>query len=647
MKLFSVVLAVLIVIYSSFSSASQKFQSVESDRESKELAVSESRPIEKISVSANRNYLNQKTLMALPADTLLVNEQLSPNRSITDWLVQLPGLSLNGQGGLMQSYSLRGFSRARIRTEVDGIPLITDRRAGNSASFISPDFISSLAVQKGASSTIYGSGAIGGVVNLYTIADNSQKFSASHRSNTKQQSLSFNYGVDQYQGGISYRKSGNSLDANGQTLNDGFSQTSALFKMQTQVNNLDFLFSWLLSVTKDIGKSSALYPKERITLYPEEIHSLSQFQLRSSQEWLLRLFHHYQNWDSEVERVGKRINLTQYQAHTLGGLYYQKHNLFFGEGRIGLDWLARQGVKIDETELSLDRNINFQQNLINGQQNNYAIFADEHWQFESVKLMAGLRADFINQKNLIVEQKSARSKHKLNGTLALTWQASTQWSFRTEYGTSFRFPSLTELYFNGDTPRGLTVGNSSLLPETSKGFAFDIQYQNDIAEITLNSYQQHIDNYIERFRVDPNTRSYRNLSAGKILGLELSIDWQFVDEISHKLSYQWQQGEDDKGETLADLNSPQWQLNTTWQLTQSTLQSNLRYRVADDNYADGEQRLQSAFILDFKWQWQLFEQFSIELSGNNLFNKLYYGSSDEDAAFQPGRTIGLSFTWQP
>jgi len=109
MKLFSVVLAVLIVIYSSFSSASQKFQSVESDRESKELAVSESRPIEKISVSANRNYLNQKTLMALPADTLLVNEQLSPNRSIADWLVQLPGLSLNGQGGLMQSYSLRGL----------------------------------------------------------------------------------------------------------------------------------------------------------------------------------------------------------------------------------------------------------------------------------------------------------------------------------------------------------------------------------------------------------------------------------------------------------------------------------------------------------------------------------------------------------
>jgi len=647
MRLFSVVLAVLITIHSNFSSASQIFPSAEPDRESKKLVLSESRLIEKISVSANRNYLNQKTLMAFPADTLLVNEQLSPNRSIADWLVQLPGLSLNGQGGLMQSYSLRGFSRARIRTEVDGIPLITDRRAGNSASFITPDFISSLAVQKGASSTIYGSGAIGGVVNLYTIADNNQKFSASHQSNAKQQSLSFSYGVDQYQGGLSYRKSGNSVDGNGQVLNDGFSQTSALFKIQTQVNNLDFLFSWLPSVSKDIGKSSALYPQERITLYPEEIHSLSQIQFRSSRDWLFKLFHHYQNWDSEVERVGKRINLTQYQAHTLGALYYRNHNLFFGEGRIGLDWLARQGVNIGETELSLNRTVNFQQSLINGQQSNYAIFVDEHWQFDSVKLMTGLRYDFIHQENLIVEQKSARSKHKLNGTFALTWQASPHWSFRTEYGTSFRFPSLTELYFNGDTPRGLTVGNSNLVPETSKGFAFDIQYQNDNAEIALNSYQQHIDNYIERFRVDPNTRSYRNLSTGKITGLELSIGWQFIDEITHKLSYQWQQGEDDKGETLADLNPPQWQLNTTWQLTQGTLQSNLRYRIANDSYADGEQPLQSAVILDFKWQWLLTEQLSIELSANNLFSKLYYGSSDKDAAFQPGRTVGLSFTWQP
>ena len=67
-------------------------------------------------------------------------------RTIADQLISIPGVSLNGQGGQFQSYAIRGFSRGRIRTEIDGIPIITDRRAGNSASFISPDLINNFSI---------------------------------------------------------------------------------------------------------------------------------------------------------------------------------------------------------------------------------------------------------------------------------------------------------------------------------------------------------------------------------------------------------------------------------------------------------------------------------------------------------------------
>ncbi|MEM9760865.1 MAG: colicin I receptor, partial [Pseudomonadota bacterium] len=61
--------------------------------------------------------------LAVPAsrfDVLGYEEQVSLNRTPADWLALLPGVSMNGQGGLLQSYSVRGFSRARIRTEFDG-----------------------------------------------------------------------------------------------------------------------------------------------------------------------------------------------------------------------------------------------------------------------------------------------------------------------------------------------------------------------------------------------------------------------------------------------------------------------------------------------------------------------------------------------
>ena len=41
--------------------------------------------------------------------------QASLNRSIGDWIERLPGVSLNGQGALLQAYSVRDFSRWRLR----------------------------------------------------------------------------------------------------------------------------------------------------------------------------------------------------------------------------------------------------------------------------------------------------------------------------------------------------------------------------------------------------------------------------------------------------------------------------------------------------------------------------------------------------
>ena len=93
---------------------------------------------------------------------------LSNDGSFADIVEQTPGVSLNGQGGQFQTYSLRGYSRGRIRTEIDGVAILTDRRAGNSIAFLPSVFVERTNVYLGSAASLYGSGAMGGVVSIET-----------------------------------------------------------------------------------------------------------------------------------------------------------------------------------------------------------------------------------------------------------------------------------------------------------------------------------------------------------------------------------------------------------------------------------------------------------------------------------------------
>ena len=86
--------------------------------------------------------------------------------SVLDAVVEIPGVSQNGQAGLFQVFSVRGVSRQRVLTMLDGVRLTSERRAGVSASFVDPLLLGELDVLRGPASTYYGSGALGGALQM-------------------------------------------------------------------------------------------------------------------------------------------------------------------------------------------------------------------------------------------------------------------------------------------------------------------------------------------------------------------------------------------------------------------------------------------------------------------------------------------------
>ena len=638
--------------------------------------ANEQSPIEVIEVLSPKQTLSLNTGNKSSTD---VDERLGvfPSRTIADKLISISGVNLNGQGGQFQSYSIRGFSRARIRTEVDGIPIITDRRAGNAISFIAPDLITNAHVIKGPSSSIYGSQAMGGVVNLTTAplnsADSKRLFKVELAPEHGGVNVTFKHNKQTSSTGLAYQKSDNQTAATGDEIYTQFERLSGAFKYQNQHNGFTSTYSWLPSIGKNIGKSNIKYPTREISDYPSEIHSLAQIQLNDEDnKWHGKLYHHYQNWDSQTLRVEQYDGLTQYQSHTLGGQYLaqlelrkmdlERFKLNLDNTFFGLDWVSRKGVKIDsDYQLITDSSVeNTLTNQMTGNEDNIAAYVKSQLEFGQFSIDVSLRHDWLKQSNESIpniEQTQPTSKstsyaNEQTGSITLTYTVNRQFTLAFDVGSTFRYPTWSERFFSGVTPRGFIQGNTELTAETSVGSELSAIWQID-QNINLSAafYHYDVDNYIERYDIDTandeeSTLSYRNLEQAKISGFETELHWFYSDNIEHHISYQQQSGEDHQQQPLADLHPKQLSITSFINHQDWQLSSVLRHYFSTKKVANSEQSRDSVTLLQLSIRYQLSDNQQLTLGVNNATNETYFASLDEDAGLQPKRNFSISSSWQ-
>lgn len=563
-------------------------------------------------------------------------EQSTLGRSVADWIAQLPGVSLNGQGGLLQAYSVRGFSRARVRTEVDGIPILSDRRAGNSASFIPPALLQSVAIDSSAASALYGSGALGGVVHMQTLRSGGTAVEGQVRGNDELAALTLALAEEHQTLALSLRRAGEAEAPDGQELNTGFEQAALLLRGTSPWRGLAISYSWLPSVGRNIGRSNSAYPEERVSTTPEEFHSLGRVELRA-RDRLLRLYHHYQDWDSDVLRDTER-DLTRYRGHTVGGLFLD--GLDDGGGSWGVEWLGRRDVEITERQFAADGTPLPTQRVVDGDEDTVGIFIDQRWRAGELEIKGALRLDHVSQRAM-----DSDGELQPSGTLGVSYHRH-GWTAEVEAARAFRFPSLSERYFEGTTPRGEVRGNPDLEPELRHNLEFSLRYDS-VGDFSaaFNAYASSLDDYIERIALTDTLLTYQNVDEAELWGVELDLRWR-TGTLAHQLSYQWQRGEDGQGETLADLNPPSWRYFASWSQASLTLRSDLSYRPSRDRSGSGEQPLDDALVWGLALAVEGARGFSWELQLNNVLDETFRGSADSLAPLQPGRSLSLVLRWE-
>ncbi|MEP2653298.1 MAG: TonB-dependent receptor [Paraglaciecola sp.] len=637
--------------------------------------------LERFTVKAERPYYNQ-TLNSIFPQHSYDKSNLVGSPHINDILLQSPSVNLNGQGGQIQNINIRGFSRWRIQSLLDGVPIVSDRRAGASVGFVPPSFIQGVAVTPGAASTYLGSGAMGGAVDLLLSYNTQANLQVGWSSNQQAQDYSYADYAGNTDWNLSYRKGINGTDAQGSTLFDKFEQT-ALFLRHRPENGV-LKEAWTLySDNSDIGKSSSDFPEDRVTTYPENTHWLGKMTFgfsnifssdTFSNDIVSNLWWHQSTLDTHILRPEDRINESESEALDLGFNVGRNARINNWQVNWQAQLMRREGVIIDERELTLVSSSNellidessdstersfiselaYELRTLDASETTVAGIADASRTFGATSLAFGGRLDWQQQSNNTDDVTSTN----VSGFIGASHTLSTQWAASVYLSSAFRNPSLTERYFSGETPRGTVLGDANLDTEQATNLQASLSYNSNGLKGSLELFHQKIHHYIERTTVSEDVEIYSNLDSATIFGISYQLDWQQsqaaikshnnVPEKGHwfaQLNGAWIDGEDNHGSAIADISPNSQRLTLGYEVSELRLFSTLVYRASKQDIADGEKALGNVTTLDIGAAWQFNQRTSVQASWRNLTNQHYYVSADDKAAFAQGESVQLALTF--
>ena len=509
--------------------------------------------------------------------------------------------------------------------------------------FLPPELIDTIQVNMGPASSLYGSGAMGGVMNVSLLNPTQTSVGVSASSMGNAREVSLKTPINEFTSLVgSIREASNGKSGDGTPLTTSFEQSTFYVRNKSYVNDTEVSTEVLVSNGNDIGKSSAFFPTSRVTHYPYDNHRLLNFRATTPNNWFLQTYAHQQEWASETLRDSGLKNTSDYSSMTIGGLVSRTSQSDRSTQRYGLDVTLRYGVDITETTAEPEAEIASRNVVNDGTEWTAGLFWERTWYLNGLSLQGGFRADRAE-----AQVASSSTNHSdINLQLNANWQLTSAWDLTVELGSAYRLPTLSELYFEGETPRGRLLGNNALQSEETVGAQLTFLYDVGDTAFEVTAAANRVDRYIERILLSDGLESYRNLDSGDLWGIDGQISRR-NNNVKHMLSWQWQHGESSTGETIADLPPPSVRYATSWRRSRYALGMDLRYRFSRNRSGPGELALARAAIFGVSAEWMINPEWTVKTSVTNSLNKNYRTSATLQAPFDMGRAINVKIDWRP
>ena len=526
-------------------------------------AVRDSVDLEPVVVTASHT---PKALKDAPVVTRLItlhDIRITDATNIQDMLIQeLPGLEFGFAMGQETSLNMSGFGGNAVLFLVDGERMAGETMDNVDYNRMNLDNVGRIEIVKGASSALYGSNAVGGVVNIIS-RENWEPWTANVNSR-------FNSFGNEWRHGANF--SFNTKKWNSQTsfqhtridpvdLPKAHSSEEIAIELMKKAQGLPYDES----VLEDDSNLSRLYGqktynvKERLTWRPTEQLTLvgrGSYFFRSSE----RDTHDY-HFNAYSAGLKGRYNWEKDRHLELSYAYdqYDKANFLPGGARThDHDYSNRQHVLHALYSHAFGRNslivgADFMHDYLttyqfvdnaSHSQNNIDGFAQFDWNItDRLNVVGSVRYDYF----------SASAQKALTERLAVVYKM--PWmTFRVNYASGFRAPSLKEMYMHFDMGNMgyMILGNPDLEPERSHNFniAFERTRRINGGGILDGRYNFTLMGYCNIFDKRITTIDgglyegmesalYWNEEGIKVWGVDVSVGHIFDYGLSFKLNYAW------------------------------------------------------------------------------------------------------------
>ena len=561
------------------------------------LNAAESRAAEEVrarevKVTATRT---EKDLAEIPMSVGVVtseDQKRDPQTTIADMLSRIPGLTVM-DGGMPggKRIKIRGESPMRSLILIDGVKSSEQKSMSGSAILIDTSQIERIEVIKGPASVLYGSEAIGGVINIITKkgGDKPIGFSQNFIYDTSDNGLEIQSALYGSYKGFNYRFSASGVNADDRWAGDGRISDSD-YKNRNYTGQLGY--SWdkgdiflkaekyeseisipTNSVTGNIkhGSYAGMYNKTDVSLDLPRWNRESVsggFELRQLTDFLAKVkvngyaqnmekkfnnnIHVYNSAttpmgamqiivDQNIRTINEQDSYggsaqTEWAIgdshYVIAGVDYNLDKLDAKDFRLG----GYTSIKPPTSPSPIIRPSATAKYRYKVEQDALGAFIQDEWTFlRDWTATLGLRQTWVRSElkknnNPDLENNGDQSDSKLVGNVGLVYSGIKDVALRAQWSQGYRFPSLNQLYLGTvHGQEGNTLPNPDLSPETSNSYEIGARITKGNVTADIAGFYTYSKNYITTRDLGNETGDsmFANMDKAHTWGAELYLDYTF------------------------------------------------------------------------------------------------------------------------
>lgn len=577
---------------------------------------------EPVVITASRH--SESLQDTLSSSTVINRDEIeaSSATSLDELLNTVSGLDVKSSGAFGKSTSIfmRGTGSSHILTMIDGVKIYS--ATGGSAAYqhIPLNQIERIEIVRGPRSGLYGSEAIGGVIQIFTKKGQLKpdaNFSIEQGSHNTSE---INAGFSGRNGKLSYSLNANQFDTDGI---DSIVHTTAndkdAYDNKSLSTNLSYDYSKSITLSFNAldTQGSSLYDNCYNLVYAISDNCYADFQEQVIST--KATFTPDGIWDASL-LIGYSKDLNDnYWEDSANNIYQTEYNTLSFQNNFQLNEDQLIIVGLDSTE---DKVIASPYNPFDNTRDNQAIFTSWNGKLGSIRTSVSMRSDDN-------EQFGTHSTGSISAGMDISKQSRVFMSF----GTAFKAPTFNELYFP-------FYGSETLVPEESESFELGYKKANKELTIEASLYRTTVDNLIA---YDSTTSTANNISKAEIEGIEASITttvnkWKinlstsFVEPINKDTTY--------LNNVLPARIKRSANLTMARQFGKTDLYFSVLNQGSRYTNVDNSLQLDGYTTLDIKVSHKINKNISVRAKLNNAFDEEYAVNANSSSTYN---TMGRSF----